>query len=728
MRALAKLAASAALVAFGIGGALALCDLATRTWVLEFQAGPPAGLGERATAFAQRAALDALGFGALAFLLGLVARGRPGARWDERSFARWLVLCAACAAWVLVGAHEADEILPFLEPPAIALLDVVGMAAIALGFAFHLACVRRMPFARRHWAVATALGSLVAAAAALWLAWSLARSQSGAWREPLTVGFALAALIGSIPVGALLGRWLVRPCDVLARRVRMPRAAWLAFLILLAACVALGAPSFRLTTEGGVPSYATLEPRNAPAEPAGPNVVLVTIDTLRADHLGCYGYARPTSPFLDQLAAEGTRFADAVAPSAWTKPSTGTILTGLYPSRHGALYHGSRLSLPDGARTLAEEFQRHGYVTAAFVANPNVKRVFEFDRGFDEYFDAPVEDMLGLAAMRASLFGRVCMALSRHQFNWNYENDCARMNRHVSAWLQANHARRSFLYLHYIDPHIPYDPPQPWRAEFLRDDHGFPLHNARKRLVGIDLYDGEIRTVDEGLRAVAAEMGRLGIWDDTLIVITSDHGEEFFEHGVLGHGFDLTQEVVHVPLVARGPLIARGRVVEEPVALRDLAATVLDWAGTGTTELGDGRSLAWATREEPATNGGTVAGAPAAAPIFLESEFGTDYADPRAFVFLGVRQGRWKLVLTQRNAWFPPEVHGAEALYDLARDPRERENLARSERGRERAAALVRVLDQHAAFLAERGLRGTQPSILPDDVRASLKALGYLGE
>jgi len=473
---------------------------------------------------------------------------------------------------------------------------------------------------------------------------------------------------------------------------------------------------FELSGAGLTGHYATLGPRPAGA---GPNVVFVTVDTLRADHLGCYGYPRPTSPFLDSLAREGTRCADASAAAAWTKPATGTILTGLYPSRHGALYHGSMLHLPEGKQTLAEAFQQRGWVTAGFVANPNLKKVFAFDRGFDTYYDAPVEDTVTLASIRGTWFGGLLMRLLRHQFNWNYENDCARMNREVLAWLDANHQQRFFLYAHYIDPHIPYDPPARYREEFAQD-HGFALFNERKRAVGIDLYDGEIRYTDDALAELVGKLRELGVWDNTLLVFTSDHGEEFFEHGVLGHGFSLYQEVVHVPLLFRGPGVPAGAVLEAPVQIVDLAATVLAMAGTDVTDFGDGKSFHRAV----------LAAAPTPEQsMFLENEFGQNDTNQRAFVFSGLRQGPWKLVLTEENEFFPPQDprNGREALYDLATDPSERRNLFREERHQALVQDLLARLRAHAEFLQEQGFRDVPPAALTPEIEAEMKALGYLG-
>jgi arylsulfatase len=486
--------------------------------------------------------------------------------------------------------------------------------------------------------------------------------------------------------------------------------------LALLGAVAWTAAHWQLSPLRGAPTYPTLSPRPAGD---GPNVVLVTVDTLRARNLSCYGYPRPTSPFLDSLAAAGARCADASAAAAWTKPATGTILTGLYPSRHGALYHGSLLHLPEGERTLAEAFRERGYVTAGFVANPNIKRVFDFDRGFDVYFDSPVEDTLTLASIRGSWFGGLLMTLLRHQFNWNYENDITGMNRDVLAWLDANHGQRFFLYAHYIDPHIPYDPPARYREEFAQD-HGLALFNERKRKVGIDLYDGEIRYTDDGMKALVDRLRALGVWENTLFVLTSDHGEEFFEHGVLGHGFSLYQEVVGVPLVFHGPSVPPGTVLEEPVQILDLAATLLSLAGDDVERFGDGKSFharIEAGGDEPV------------GPLYLESEFGQDDSNHRAFVFSGVRSGRWKLVLTEENQFFPPSDprYAREALYDLVSDPSERRNLFREKEHEALVARLLDELRRHAQFLQDEGFRDIAPAALTPEVEAGLRALGYIG-
>lgn len=724
-RTVLRTAGALGLSLFVLGGVQAARTLWARPWVLEFQAGPSSSALEKLGALAQSAALE--GFGFLLVGLGLaltallVARVVPRLRDDVEGsgYGGALLLCAgALFGWTALS-RLAEDALAFLTRPAIVALDVAGVLSLLLALLAFEALVRRCPWTPRA-SESTALGALAGAGLATWAALLVLKSDEQGWHDPLLLVLSAVTYLFAIPVGGLLARLVDWPVTRLVGRLRrgalVPRGVTLALVALLSACGAWTAMHFELSGASAAPRYAKLGPRPSGA---GPNVVFVTIDTLRADHLGCYGYPRPTSPFLDALAAEGTLCADATAAAAWTKPATGTLLTGLYPSRHGALYHGSMLHLPEGKQTLAEAFQQRGWVTAGFVANPNLKKVFAFDRGFDTYYDAPVEDTVTLASIRGTWFGGLLMRLLRHQFNWNYENDCARMNREVLAWLDANHAQRFFLYAHYIDPHIPYDPPARYREEFAQD-HGFALFNERKRAVGIDLYDGEIRYSDDALAALVAKLQALGVWENTLLVFTSDHGEEFFEHGVLGHGFSLYQEVVNVPLVFRGPGVPAGQTLAEPVQIVDLAATVLALAGTGVEEFGDGKSFHRALLA-PAS--------PPSAAHFLESEFGQDDADPRAFVFNGVRQGQWKLVLTEKNQFFPPQDprNGREALYDLGTDPAERRNLFLEERHQDLVQDLLARLRAHAQFLQEHGFRDVPPAALTPEIEAGLRALGYIG-
>jgi len=524
-RTVLRIAGATALLGFVVGVVVAAVELSSRTWVREFQAGAESPLAERALAIVQRAAFEGLGFGAIGLVCALLgaalaalpsrpARTAAAPSPARRVCAQTLLVAAAFAAWTW-GTWVTDAALPFLQPRGLLLLNVAAFAAAVAGLWVFAHLCSRVPGAPRDEPAAAVLGALLALGAAGAASSEILLSVSRGYASLGRWALVAVCLGAALPLGALVGRLLRAPAAALAARLArgplVPRAVATAGYAALAACALVTAATLELSAVPVASDYAVLEPAvDPPAGPDAPNVVLVTIDTLRADHLGCYGYDRPTSPFLDSLAEAGTRFADAAAPAAWTKPSTGTILTGLFPSRHGALYHGSVLQLPEGERTLAEAFRDHGYVTAGFVSNPNVKRVFAFDRGFDEFFDSPVEDTVTLAAIRDSLFGAVVMRLSRHQFNWKYENDIVQMNRHVASWLEHNHERPFFLYVHYIDPHIPYSPPAEYVRQFARD-HGFPLFNERKRLVGIDLYDGEIRYTDDGLRALVGELERHGI-------------------------------------------------------------------------------------------------------------------------------------------------------------------------------------------------------------------------
>jgi len=708
-----RITRTVALVAFVTGGATA----AWNTWhgdsILEFQAGHATTGLERFQAVIQSAAIEGLGFGLLALVLATLAhlvtrRGASDER-DERACATFALLAGACGGWLSLT-WFAEDALPFLTGHWILWLDVAGfLVVLAALWLFRLVAgwMPGSPADSRGALAARTLACLAVVLPIELFAQELLRADHSTQRIVLVGGLFLLAL----PLAALLARPLQRLAGLTGLPRRLDRALGALFL----ACALGSLPSVNLSR---MPTEAEYERvARTGANPAGPNVVLVTIDTLRADHLGSYGYERDTSPFLDSLAAAGTRFADPVAAASWTKPATGTILTGLYPSRHGALYHGSTLQLPDGEQTLAEAFHDQGYVTAGFVSNPNIKAVFDFDRGFDAYFDSPVEDTLTRACIRGTLFGQALMKLTRHQFNWKYENDVRQMNSHIGAWLAANHERPFFLYLHYIDPHIPYSPPREYREQFA-GDHGFVTFNERKRLVGTDLYDGEIRYTDEGLRELVAKMKELENWENTIFVVTSDHGEEFFEHGVLGHGFSLYQPVLRVPLIFHGPGIPAGQVVEQPVQILDLAATLLDTADAGIRQFGDGQSFAGSLRDPdwlPSSE------------YFLENEFGQDDANQREFVFSGIRSGRWKLVLTERNAFFPPRhsAHGREALFDLENDPEERENLIANEEHRDLIAGLLERLESHSEFLFTTGFRDVKPAALDPDIEASLAALGY---
>ncbi len=302
------------------------------------------------------------------------------------------------------------------------------------------------------------------------------------------------------------------------------------------------------------------------------NVILVLVDTLRADHLGTFGYQWPTSPFLDQLVAESITFDRAVAPASQTVPSMLSLWTGVYPNRHGNEYYaGARAfrvptprtkpRVPDNLTMMSEHLARRGYRTGAIVTNPWLREDYGFARGFETY-----RHWDSVPAPR----GPVINAAAREQ---------------VTKWKE----ERFFLYLHYMDVHIPLDPKPRYREDFPIDP-GLVLGLAALK----SSYDAEIRAVDDYVKDLVKIVRDLGIEDKTLLVFVSDHGEEFGDHGRLGHGHSLYQELVHVPLLFRHPrLKSAARRIDTPVSLVDIAPTILELTlgKTSTDSNLDGVSL-----------------------------------------------------------------------------------------------------------------------------------------
>jgi len=300
--------------------------------------------------------------------------------------------------------------------------------------------------------------------------------------------------------------------------------------------------------------------------PRRPDVVLLSIDTLRADHLGSYGYARDTSPFLDRLAAEGARFESAWAPAPWTLPSHATMLSGQLPHHHGAIEDHLRVA-PD-VRFVSEAFQRAGYGTAAVVATLFVSSRFGFDRGFDHFEDFGIRD-------RAE--NHLSLVDADHVFA------------HARHFAQTQPAGRPlFLFLHVYDVHYGYDAPSPFNERFDRapewgDEKYRSYHVYLRRMIDAEQlehqvaqYDEEIAFVDhhfEGLVQAFRDAGR-----DVIVAVTADHGEEFGERGSWGHGHTLFPEQLHVPWILNGPGIEPG-VIASRVGLEDVAETLADLAG-----------------------------------------------------------------------------------------------------------------------------------------------------
>lgn len=391
----------------------------------------------------------------------------------------------------------------------------------------------------------------------------------------------------------------------------------------------------------------------------------MTLDTTRADRLGCYGYSAAGTPNLDALAARGVRFAQAQSTAPITLPAHASMFTGLYPPVHGVRYNGT-FRVADERRTLAELLKDAGYATGAVPAAFPVAADTGLAQGFDSYqdlFSGPDRATLPDTAQRPA----------------------ADVSRRGEAWLREHARDRFFLWLHFYDPHDPYEPPAPWDERF----RGRP-------------YDGEIAYVDNELGRVLRALTELGALDDTLIVVAGDHGEGLGDHREPTHKNLVYQSTMRVPLIVKPPGRSKPRVVEEPVSLVDLLPTVLDYAGLPVPPEAQGASL----------RGAIGGGAPARRPLYFES-----LAGALSFGWAplhGLRRGPYKFIEAP-----------APELYDLVADPGETSNL--HETHAEVAADLRQELRQTSEAWEKDA--GTESAAAPMDAetRDRLASLGYLG-
>jgi choline-sulfatase len=432
-----------------------------------------------------------------------------------------------------------------------------------------------------------------------------------------------------------------------------------------------------------------------PAPP--PNVVLVSVDTLRADALGTYGGPLPT-PTFDRLAAEGVVFERAFAPTPATAASHATLFTGQEPQRHGLLRNGE--SLAAGVTPLAEVFRGHGYATAGFVSSFVLDPRFGWSRGFDRY-DADIAEAgatLGKSKPYPGAFW------SAERFG-GFDRRATATTDAARRWLEKA-PEPFFLFVHYFDPHGPYVPPAVFAdraASIVVPLDGRELPNVAPAQLEqlIRRYHGEVLYTDDSLAALL-EAARRGRMRPTVVAVTADHGEGLGQHRWLEHAVHLYDEQVHVPLLLSAPgLLPAGRRVATPVALADVAPTLLELAGLPAPTPIDGRSLAAAARGESL----------APRPIFgvrrlVSEEVGWDRG-----VKLSVRDGRWKYI------WASDAPH---ELYDLDADPAERRNVLAEHA--DVAAALRGTIERHVAALPQP----KEAAPLSESTREALRALGYV--
>jgi choline-sulfatase len=463
--------------------------------------------------------------------------------------------------------------------------------------------------------------------------------------------------------------------------MRAHTAGWLVSVTVLAALLFLiGRPVLQ---ENGW--------RIAPT--AVPRIVLITVDALRADHLGVYGYARPTSPQIDEFARESVVVRDAIAQAPYTKASIASLMTGLIPAAHKTFsssvtvadamdgHVGPKLPrtdvLPSEITTLAEAMKAVGYATAAITTNPFLIGDFGFAQGFDSFEFLADEGF----AHADQVFPRGLQQIDAHP-------------------------GPLFLWMHVMEPHSPYSPPAQFRPMFPPLPPPVPIPpsveippwiqvgGSRDLRLYESLYDGEVRCADAAFGAFLDALRRRSGFENTIVVLTADHGEQFLEHGGLEHNTALYDELIRVPLIIRAPTLSPSRVNAQ-VQLIDLYPTLIAMAGGRPPPNIQGRDVS-----------AVIRGAATSERAYAE-RVGEQYA---------VRTPAWKLIVGP----------GSErALFDLAHDPREQRNVMA--RHAAVAAQLERGLDRmlSSALRAARGIPGASTPV-DDATIERLKTLGYV--
>ena len=435
-----------------------------------------------------------------------------------------------------------------------------------------------------------------------------------------------------------------------------------------------------------------------PIEPAK-NVIVLVIDTLRADKLRPFNpKTRVKTPTIDRLATEGVVFQLAQAPENWTKPSVASILTGLHPQTHQQKTGDA--ALPSSALLLSEHLKGEGFGTGSFIANGYVSDRFGFDQGWDHYTNYIRE-------------GR--------------NTEAKNVFEEAGNWIEEHKDERFFAYVQTIDPHVPYDPPGEYLRMYDPSEYsgqikprmtGDLLERAKRRPPAVvfdardkrrlvALHDGEITQHDHFLGLFIDRLVDLGVWEDTLLVVTSDHGEEFDDHGSWGHGHSVYQELLHVPLMFRLPnRLPAGAQIPNAVSTLDVAATVTELVGVSPMPKNEGQTLV-----------GLMRGAPPEKPTVAFS----DFQDDRRVI----TTGRYKLILRGNLT---------STMFDLIADPHEKNELdaSASPIGRRYSRMLLGQFlgaTDRGDWLSAEQKSGTQlereNAEMDDTIRDQLRALGY---
>lgn len=528
-------------------------------------------------------------------------------------------------------------------------------------------------------------------------------------KSPL--GIAVTASFLIVPILAIVALNLKRPRPS-GRTGGTTRAAALrtlaAVTLVGAVCVATRPPANSAPPEEAPAQKAApaaTDPASGGASTPGPPVILISIDTLRADHLGIYGYPRPTTPSIDAFARDAVVFERAYSPTSWTLPSHASMLTGVYPARHGVRFTdnvrflNSRSTdvLGDESVTLAEIFQFHGYATAGFTSSRWLSSAFGFDQGFDLLDSSRQENTAGPLIDKAI------------------------------GWIDERDDEPFFLFLHFFDVHE-YEAPDEYFRRFHPQAYSGQvvgqewktMGNLWQRLSAEDMayivgsYDAALNYVDVEIGRLLDHLRSRGRFEEALIVLTADHGEEFLDHSATGHGQTLYEEQVRVPLVLKPPYgEGAGSRIERPAALVDLVPTILDYAAASAPITPDGASLRPMILGDPAPTRrlhfGDVFTQNRAAVVEDDMKFITNRLPP-------LEPFLWQRLLTNLRAFYKA---GGDELYDLSNDPGERSNLLTARP--EVAARLRGLLLEH-----QRASRSGQAAIMDEETVEALRALGYL--
>ena len=606
-----------------------------------------------------------------------------GFRWGRRFGPAICVFSFACFAVVrgygsfgeIVFSGADSERFAYYAIPA-----VVALVALEFG-------IRR--FGRGRW---RGRAEVLVAASAITLPFGLASAAICVWTVnygtvgPVTLPWMAAASAGVWATASLI--WAL---------VQSPRFRGAGAALILAIPFALG---YALPSRG-------LEGAAVP-EDAPEHVILIVVDTLRYDAISAHGIGPNRTPNLDRLAADSVLFSNAVSSGPWTIPSMASILTGLPPEAHGATRE--EMALPDACETIGELAQRHGYYTGAIGTNPILlPSLTDFQQGFRHVSWYPN-------------VGRDRRTFGLRMYRWltgaHAEGNATELTDEAIDWHRENRDRSTLLWLHYFDVHLPYEPPTAYLPQYATPRSYMPgaiemgiaalgmgIGDARKAAIET-LYRAEVSYVDAEIGRLMDALREEGLYDEALIVFTSDHGEEFWEHGGFEHGHTLYRELTHVPYFVKLPGQDAAGEVHELVPTMSIPSTVAALCGMEMAPHVESRG---AIHSRAHGGDGPARGTPVASG-----------ATKGGRNLTGITTGRWKFI---------SEVDGtSEELYDLVADPGERSNVATvyPDIASEMRGTLSKQKEESDALARQLGIRSAKVDDLDPELADRLRGLGYL--